>query len=388
VHQQGWGLVSQYCSLLGDFLKKILSKIIDLKTPNAINNHMAKNRNFTLEEQLQIVADYNIIKSAEKLSPKYKVSANCIRNVLHKHNVEVNGGRVNKYLFLEDAIQEYLTGELLNVVTTKYKFDKKYFKKVLESRSIEIVDLPKSVILTKKHLNLYNNYEKALELYNKRKRIKDVLDFFELKHVSSFYGVMRLRGIKIPKSNENSKLLKKDEKKTEEILKQYENMVPIEKLKDIYNVSARAIMEILKSKNANLRPKSLANQIKNMNEDFQRHCIKRSYRSKKYILPSGLDITVQGYEDHFLDFIFSNKILDESDFEFKVPYVIYSENPEKKYYPDFYIPKYNLIVEIKSAYTLSRTDPRKKEATEKLYKYIVIVDKNYTDFLLFLQNNK
>lgn len=349
---------------------------------------MAKNRNFTLEEQLQIVADYSITKSAEKLSPKYNVSANSLRKILHKHNVEVNAGRVNKYLFLEDAIQEYLEGELLNVVTEKYKFDKKFFIGVLKNRSIEILDLPKSVILTKKHLNLYNNYEKALDLYNKRKCIKDVLDFFGLKHVSSFYGVMRLRGIKIPKKNKNYKELKNNEEILKKIVDDYENMVPVEKLKKIYNVSSYAIMEILKSKNANIRPKSIANQIKNMNEDFQRHCIKRSYKSKKYILPSGVDITVQGYEDHFLDFVFSNDILEESDFEFKVPYVKYSENPERKYYPDFYIPKYNLIVEIKSAYTLSRTDPRKKEATEKLYKYIVIVDKNYTDFLLFLQNNK
>jgi len=349
---------------------------------------MAKNKNFSLETQLQIIEDYKKIKSAEKLSPKYGISANGIRTILHKHNVEVKGGNGKRDHLIEDAVKEYVNGEIVSVVLQKYGFHKRYFKKILQQKNIEFIDLPKSIIISKKHLHLYNNYEVAMEIYNKRKKVCDVLKAFDLMRVTSFYSVMKLRGIKIPKSNEKSKELRKDKDKVNDILEKYANNISIQKLSKEYDTTSYAIYNILKNNNVNIRPKNVANSIKNQNEEFQRYCIKRSYRSKTYTLPSGKEIRVQGYEDHFLDFIFQNKILDESDFNFEPPVIKYSENPIRKYHPDFHIPRYNLLVEIKSEYTLSRTDPRKKEAAEKNYNYIVVVDKNYTDFLLFLKNNK
>lgn len=349
---------------------------------------MGKNKNLSLETQLQIVEDYKNVKSAEKLSSKYEISANSIRNILHKHNVEVKGGNSKRDHLIEDAVKEYVNGEIISIVLQKYGFHKKYFKKILQERKIEFIDLPKSIIVTKEHLNLYNNYKIAMEIYNKRKKVIDVLKAFDLKYTTSFYSVMKLRGIKISKSNEKSKQLKNDKNKVNEIVSKYINNTPIRKLSKEYNVNAYAIYQILKNNGVNIRPKNIANHIKNQNEEFQRYCIKRSYRSKNYTLPSGNEICVQGYEDHFLDFIFQNNILKESDFNFEPPVIKYSENPIKKYHPDFHIPKYNLLVEIKSEYTLSKTDPRKKEASEKDYKYIIIVDKNYTDFLLFLKKYK
>jgi hypothetical protein len=69
--------------------------------------------------------------------------------------------------------------------------------------------------------------------------------------------------------------------------------------------------------------------------------------------------------------------------------IIYYLNGKKKYYhPDFYIPSLNLIIECKNSYYEKR-DKEVLEAKEKAtiangFKYIMIVDKNYSEFDEFL----
>lgn len=85
-----------------------------------------------------------------------------------------------------------------------------------------------------------------------------------------------------------------------------------------------------------------------------------SYRLKSYILPSGKEIKVQGYEDKFLDEYFSNGGLESNILiEIKDIHnyigIIYYNTPDGKkhrYYPDFYLLKENKIVEVKSEYTI------------------------------------
>lgn len=64
------------------------------------------------------------------------------------------------------------------------------------------------------------------------------------------------------------------------------------------------------------------------------------------------------------------------------------ENKNKKYFPDYYLPDYNLIVEIKSTYTYDyekEQNESKKEATiNNGYNFIFIIDKDYTEFLSIL----
>jgi hypothetical protein len=60
------------------------------------------------------------------------------------------------------------------------------------------------------------------------------------------------------------------------------------------------------------------------------------------------------------------------------------EEHNKVYYPDFYIPSKNLIIEIKNSY-LAKKDKKKleskKQSVKKLgYNYIMIIDKNYSEF--------
>lgn len=60
-------------------------------------------------------------------------------------------------------------------------------------------------------------------------------------------------------------------------------------------------------------------------------------------------------------------------------------NKLKIYFPDFYLPDYNLIVEIKSSYTynfnIEMNEAKKKYTLENDYKFIFIIDKDYTEFI-------
>jgi DNA-binding CsgD family transcriptional regulator len=121
-------------------------------------------------------------------------------------------------------------------------------------------------------------------------------------------------------------------------------------------------------------------------------CLKRnnifiSGSIKKYKLPSGKIIKLRGYEPEFLDYVFSKNILLENEIDFQPQIILYKnlDNQLVRYFPDFYIPKWNLIVEIKSSWTL-KNDLNvflKEEAVKQNnMKYIRIVDNNFSEFKL------
>jgi hypothetical protein len=94
------------------------------------------------------------------------------------------------------------------------------------------------------------------------------------------------------------------------------------------------------------------------------------------------DLTYQTkYELHFIEFCNINNI--EIKNGIPIPYKINDEN--HTYYPDFYIPKYNLIIEIKSDYTYEKYKIRnliKMEYTLKNnYNYLFVINKNYDELL-------
>lgn len=80
-----------------------------------------------------------------------------------------------------------------------------------------------------------------------------------------------------------------------------------------------------------------------------------AYRYKDYTLPSGKVIKLQGYEPQALDQLL--KIYNEQDIITDanlMPTIFYysEDTHQHRYYPDIYIPKDNLIIEVKSVYTL------------------------------------
>ena len=95
------------------------------------------------------------------------------------------------------------------------------------------------------------------------------------------------------------------------------------------------------------------------------------------------DIIYQGsYELDFLEKYY-DKFFDIS----RGPSIKYNFKGKKKvYYSDFYIPSLNLVIEIKSSWTLkldAEIDAKKKATISNGFNYILIVNKNYNDFNKF-----
>ncbi len=90
------------------------------------------------------------------------------------------------------------------------------------------------------------------------------------------------------------------------------------------------------------------------NADFASKQLLASYNKKEFIFPSGKKIYCQGYEPQALQILLNegyheNDILTERN---EVPSFWYEiEGKAHRYYPDFYISKNNLIIEVKSEYT-------------------------------------
>ncbi|MBC8146853.1 MAG: hypothetical protein H8E98_02575, partial [Bacteroidetes bacterium] len=83
--------------------------------------------------------------------------------------------------------------------------------------------------------------------------------------------------------------------------------------------------------------------------------LKTRFTSRKYRLPSGKDIMLQGYEPFAMDILL--EIYDESNlFTAKngVPEIWYEYKGKKhRYYPDIFIKSENKIIEVKSIYTMT-----------------------------------
>lgn len=81
---------------------------------------------------------------------------------------------------------------------------------------------------------------------------------------------------------------------------------------------------------------------------------KSGVMKKSFVLPSGKEIKVQGYEDKALPILLKT-YTEQEILEQRPPKIKYVENGVNRvFYPDFFIKKDNLIVEIKSRFTYNR----------------------------------
>ena len=92
------------------------------------------------------------------------------------------------------------------------------------------------------------------------------------------------------------------------------------------------------------------------NPDIFLKAQKSAFKRKEVITPSGKTILLQGYEPQayikLLEVYSENEILN-SVVDMPKLWYIGIDGEKHKYYPDFYIPKDNLIIEVKSTYTYS-----------------------------------
>jgi hypothetical protein len=115
------------------------------------------------------------------------------------------------------------------------------------------------------------------------------------------------------------------------------------------------------------------------------------FRCKPYILPSGKVINLLGYEPYLLDFIFANKLFLEDEIDYKPNKIKYTDNGKIRYYfPDFYIPKLNLIIEVKSKWTEKQDKNlllKEQACIDNNFKYIRVINNNFEDFLKYVAHS-
>jgi hypothetical protein len=120
-----------------------------------------------------------------------------------------------------------------------------------------------------------------------------------------------------------------------------------------YGVSSYTQTSEYKEKTLSTNIKKYGYANPNQSPEFQQKLQKTSFRFKSYILPSGKEIKVQGYEPFALNVLLKN--YNESDIvvdrKMTPKFWYFIDNKRKIYYPDIFIKSTNTIIEIKSDWT-------------------------------------
>jgi hypothetical protein len=117
--------------------------------------------------------------------------------------------------------------------------------------------------------------------------------------------------------------------------------------------------------------------------------LKKSFsKGNKIVQYRDTDLYYQGsYELDFLEKFYDKlKPIDRGP---SINY--YYNNKNRVYHSDFYLKKYNLIVEVKSSYWLKKFKyliEIQEIEVKKKYNYILIVNKNYDEFIQLIENQK
>jgi hypothetical protein len=109
--------------------------------------------------------------------------------------------------------------------------------------------------------------------------------------------------------------------------------------------------------------------------------LKSGYKITKY---KDTNLYYQGsFEKDFLDLCDKINILDKITRGFSIRYDF--NNKKLVYFPDFYFKEKNMIIEIKSTYWynihIDKNLAKEKACLDKKYNYILVLDKDYTNFL-------
>ena len=142
------------------------------------------------------------------------------------------------------------------------------------------------------------------------------------------------------------------------------------------------------SQNDQIKQKKINTCLKNNGCEYpqQNSKIHKKQLQSSFKIKSYKELYYQGnYELDFLE-KFYNKIKIENSF----PIVYKYQTKNKIYHPDFYLPEYNSIIEIKSKYylnlNLNLNLMKKQVCLDKGYKFIFIIDKNYSELLSMIKN--
>lgn len=239
--------------------------------------------------------------------------------------------------------------------------------------------------------NIKHGYFSCSQQCSNKKREKTISKHYDVKYLSQSQEIRnKIKDRNIKKYGVENVAQRKDIKRKKEktMLKNWGVKNPsqsekIRKKKEItflknFGVKNPSQSELIKKKKENTSLKNWGVrywiQLRKNNKSFKIYL-------KKY---KEFDLHYQStYEFDFLNFCEINNIINDiSDFKNGIKYLF--ENRSSIYYPDFYIEKYNLIIEIKSTYWYNKyykKNQLKKEICKNLgYDYLLILDKNYSEF--------
>jgi hypothetical protein len=341
-----------------------------------------------------IISDYNKLKSIKKVSLIYNISYEKIRNLLKISNVEMVFKNTKNLKKLNLALTDYKNGNSINQIYIKYGFSNNFFKKLLKQNGLTYINKAKFPNNTESSI-IREKIKEIYDFYIKNKNLRKTAIFFNIKecNLRSFFTKNNLLQKKHTICSKKTQLEYKDIIHDLYIIQK----MNIQDISRKIKITPYNIKKILIDNFGNLiiRPKSQIIKEMNYKKEHQIKAHNGSFKRKDYNLPSGKIIKVQGYEDDFLNYIFKNNKLQEQDFNFndRIRIELSKNNVKHKhYYPDFHIPKYNLIIEIKSNYIYELqkklNEKKKKETINAGYNYIILKEKNYKPLDKFLNNFK
>jgi hypothetical protein len=142
-----------------------------------------------------------------------------------------------------------------------------------------------------------------------------------------------------------------------------------------------------------VREKGIQTNLKNygtrypmQNAEYSERVSKTAYTIKPYIMPTGIVMMIQGFENFGLDDLLKKENISEDDIinnRSKVPEIWYidKKNEKRRHYVDFYIPSQNRCIEIKSSWTFENSKDKvlakQKAAIEMGMKYEIWIYDGY-----------
>jgi hypothetical protein len=116
-------------------------------------------------------------------------------------------------------------------------------------------------------------------------------------------------------------------------------------------------------------------------QDIFEKITKNGMKYRPYVMPSGEVIQIQGYECYALDDLFTTGFKESQIIIGKrnMPEIWYEfEGTRRRYYPDIYIPEYNVIIEVKSDFSY------KYQEAKNLAKQAEVLKRGYNfEFLIY-----
>ena len=162
---------------------------------------------------------------------------------------------------------------------------------------------------------------------------------------------------------------------------------------------------IKKRSNTNVKKYGFVNvfQLEHIKEKIKKTCIEKygvehpSQNENIFLKGQNIRFKIEKYKDSNIysqgsyekDFL--ENFYDIVDIKRSKSFIYFYNDNKHYYHPDYYLPKFNLIVEIKSKYTyeleLYQNMAKRQACLDEGYDYIFIIDKNYTEINKLINDN-